>query len=122
MRIILFLFFICLKTTIFGQITSSGGQVYLETGSIVSYTNPTIFVSPQYNYLSETWRVRAVATNPSSTTDLAAEITVVFTKAQIDSFTGSGTTETDLLIYVCEEAIIGYLEGLSENSAITFSH
>jgi hypothetical protein len=104
------------------QITSTGGQVYLSEGAISSYTNPDIYVSPKYNPFVENWVVTCTVTPGGADIIEVVEFTVTFRKSEIDSYTGTGTGDTAKLIHAIEQAVIDYMEGISANSGITFSH
>ncbi len=104
------------------QITSTGGQVYLSQGALASYANPDIYVSPKYNPFIEYWVVSCTVTPGGADIVEVVEFTVTFRKSDIDAYTGSGTGDTAKLIHAVEQAVIDYLEGISANSGITFSH
>lgn len=111
---------LCATNLLPAQITSSGGQVYIHTGDLASFTNPSICVLPAYNYISDAWYVRIhVGCGVDSVSP--AEFQLTFTTAEIDAFTGTGT-ETGAVIDAIEQAVIAYLEGITENSGITFSN
>ena len=106
------------------QIASSGGQVYLRTGDITSYTNPYIYVSPHYYPFSETWVVTctvAPVVAPAAGREII-EFRVTFTKAELDAYTGTGTGDTAKLIDAAEQGVIDYLESITANSGITFTN
>ena len=106
------------------QIASSGGQVYLRTGDITSYTNPYISVSPQYNPFSETWVVTctvAPVVAPAAGREIV-EFRVTLTKTELDAYTGTGSTDTEYIISAVEQAVIDYLEAITANSGITFTN
>ena len=104
------------------QISSTGGQVYLADGALSSYTNPDIYVSPKYNPFVENWVVTCTVTPGGADIVEVVEFTVTFRKGDIDAYTGSGTGDTAKLIHAIEQAVIDYLEGITANSGITFSH
>ncbi len=106
------------------QIASSGGQVYLRTGDITSYTEPYIYVSPQYNPFTETWVVTctvAPVIAPAAGREII-EFRVTFTKTALDAYTGTGSTDTEYIISAVEQAVIDYLEAITANSGITFTN
>ena len=73
-----------------------------------------------YNYISDAWHVRIhVGCGVDSVSP--SEFQITFTAAEIDAFTGTGT-ETVALVDAVEQAVIAYLEGITENSGITFSN
>jgi hypothetical protein len=104
------------------QISSTGGQVYLADGALSSYTNPDIYVSPKYNPFVENWVVTCTVTPGGADIVEVVEFTVTFRKSDIDAYTGTGTGDTAKLIHAIEQAVIDYLEAISANSGITFSH
>ena len=106
------------------QISSSGGHVYLRQGDITSYTNPYVYVSPQYNPFTETWVVTctvAPVVAPADGREII-EFRVTLTKAALDAYTGTGTGDTETVIDAVEQAVIDYLEAIAANSGITFSN
>lgn len=106
------------------QITSSGGQVYLRDGDISSYTNPYVYVSPQYNPFTETWVVTCTVTPivvPAAGREII-EFRVTLTKAALDAYTGTGSSDTEYLVDAVEQAVIDYLEAITANSGITFTN
>ena len=48
-------------------------------------------------------------------------ITLRFTEAELEAFTGSGSGEYSQFKNCVEQAVKGYLEGISENSGTTFT-
>jgi len=46
---------------------------------------------------------------------------LTFTEAEVEAFTGSGTGEFSQFKNVVEQAVVDYLEGVTENSGITFT-
>lgn len=50
-----------------------------------------------------------------------ADHTVTFTEAELEAFTGSGTGEYPQFKSVVEQAAKDYLEGITENAAVTFT-
>lgn len=106
------------------QITSSGGQVYLRDGDISSYTNPYVYVSPQYNPFTETWVVTCTVAPivvPAAGREII-EFRVTLTKAALDAYTGTGSSDTEYLVDAVEQAVIDYLEAITANSGITFTN
>jgi hypothetical protein len=105
----------------FAQIHSSGGQVYLRDGDISSYTNPDIYVAPKYFFLTDSWSVTCTVVDPSIDIQEIVEFVLPFKSSELDVYTGTGT-ETASLIDVTEQAVIAYLQSVTANGGITFSH
>lgn len=61
--------------------------------------------------------VRALATNGA----YMGGVALSFTKDEIDTFTGTGNGDTTKYLSAIQQAVVGYLEGLSENSSTTFT-
>lgn len=101
---------------------TSSGDVLFETGSVEKFDSPGIFVSGSYNVRQETWLVTmsiipgGVITASSS---VKREFITVFTKAQIDAFTGSGTGDTEAIQNALDQAVVDYLSTI--NPSITFT-
>lgn len=107
------------------QITSSGGQVYISEDALSSYANPTICINPAFNYRTRSWVVRCyVGCTGSPDYEYlpgGQEFTLTFTAGEIDAYTTSGS-ETEQSVSACEQAVIAYLDAISLNASITFSH
>lgn len=117
----------CATNLLSAQITSSGGQVYLSEESLASYTNPSICVSPAYNYRTGVWVIKVfVGCVPSEGSvdypNGGAEFTLIQTAAEIDAYTPTSGTETEELLDCCEQAVMAYLDAISLNSGITFTN
>ena len=119
---ITYLFLLC---SLFAQAQiSSNGQVWVVTGSLVSYDTPDVWPQPTYNAATETVRIVCHVVNPivSPTGELPeASFILVATKAEIDAFTGTGSTEIDQFYNCVLQFVKDYLEGITENSGVTFT-
>ena len=100
---------------------TSSGDVIFESGSIEKYDTPAIFVNGCYNVRHETWLVTMGITYGvvSSSSPVKREFTVLFTKAEIDAFTGAGTGDTEKIQNALDQAVVDYLQAL--NVSITFT-
>jgi len=54
-------------------------------------------------------------------TAVQGNVTLEFTYAEISAFTASGTDEVDQFFNQCEQAVVDHLEGIPENSSVTFT-
>lgn len=108
------------------QITSSGGQVYLADDALLSFTTPNICINPSFSYRTRSWVIKCyVGCSGSPDFEYLAggqEFTLIFTAAEIDAYAATAGTETEEIVSVCEQAVIEYLEAITLNSGITFSH
>ena len=96
----------------------------MRDGDISSYTNPYVYVSPQYNPFTETWVVTCTVTPivvPAAGREII-EFRVTLTKAALDAYTGTGSSDTEYLVDAVEQAVIDYLEAITANSGITFTN
>lgn len=50
-----------------------------------------------------------------------ASVTVSFSEAELEAFTGLGTGEFTQMKSVVEQAVKDYLEGITDNSGVTFT-
>lgn len=50
-----------------------------------------------------------------------ASHTVRFSESELEAFTGSGTGEFSQMKNVVEQAVVDYLEGITENAGVTFT-
>ena len=99
---------------------STDGPIWLETGKIVSYDTPNVFCDARYFTAQEVWIV-TIKVQDASTTDYVATLDVEFTQSTIDALTGSGGTETRLIQNTILQAVVDYLEAITENSGVTFT-
>lgn len=101
---------------------TSSGDVLFESGSIEKFDTPGIFVNSSYNVRHETWLVTmsVIAGGViTASTPVKREFTIVFTKAQIDAFTGAGTGDTETIQNALDQAVVDYLSTI--NPSITFT-
>lgn len=110
----------CTLSAAFGQITSTGGRVFLAAGDIISYTTPTIIINPTFNKLTDQVLIRAQVC-AAATTQAVFETTYVVSRATVDAFAGAGSGETNQFHWCCQLAYIAYLQSIAANSAITFT-
>lgn len=103
-------------------ITATGYCIF-EASSIEEFNNPVVFVSGQYNVRHETWAVTmGIATGiVSASTPVKREFVIIFTKAEIDAFTGSGTGDTEKLQNALDQAVKDYIETLNVSSTVTIN-
>lgn len=101
---------------------TSSGDVLFESGSIEKFDTPGIFVNGCYSVRHETWTVTMsiVAGGViTASTPVKREFITVFTKAEIDAFTGAGTGDTEKAQNALDQAVVDYLGTI--NPAITFT-
>lgn len=94
------------------------GVIILESGSVEQYDTPNIYCNAKYETLANYWTVTVQLIAPAAT-NYVRETNLVFTKTDIDSYTGSGTTETDKVQNCVLQAVAAYL--LVLNPTITFT-
>ena len=99
---------------------STNGPIWLVTGDITSYDTPDIYCDARYFTLDAVWIVTIKIQN-TSTTDYVATLDVEFAQATVDALTGSGGTETRLIQNTILQAVVDYLEAITENAAVTFT-
>lgn len=99
---------------------STNGPIWLATGDITSYDTPDIYCDARYFTLDAVWIVTIKIQN-TSTTDYVATLDVEFAQATIDALTGSGGTETRLIQNTILQAVVDYLEAITENAGVTFT-
>jgi hypothetical protein len=122
MKYILLLFMAFSGLCASAQISASGGSVYLQEGGITSYYEPTIYVSPRYDIRAQTWTVKCIMVSTPGTYEDLSEFVLIFTKAQMDAYTGTGTGDTAKMINAAEQAVIAHLAAIDDNTTIIFSH
>ena len=101
---------------------TSSGDVLFETGSVEKFDAPGIFVNGSYNVRQENWLV-TMSVIPggviTASSPVKREFTVLFTKAEIDAFTGAGTGDTEKAQNALDQAVVDYLSTI--NPSITFT-
>lgn len=104
------------------QINSSGGQVYISEDALSSYTNPTICVSPTFDFRVKSWILKCTVGCVGDSYPVGVgELTLIFSDDEIDAYTPTAGTETEEILDVCNQAVKAYFEGISLNSGITFT-
>ena len=110
MKQILFFFALILANT-------STAQSWIETAgdmkvdaSIRQFSSPNIYVFGCYNPTQQTWTTTLRFTDTSTFENAGFDYTVIFTKSQVDAFTGTGTSDTDKCQNALEQTVIDYLE------------
>jgi hypothetical protein len=100
---------------IFAQ--SASAQSWIETagsmkidGGIRQFDSQNIYVIGTYDPSQQTWTVVLRFTDTSSFENAGFDYAVKFTKAEVDAFTGAGTTDTDKCQNALEQTVIDYLE------------
>ncbi len=119
MKHLLFIAFLAFSGSAAAQITSSG-RVHFETGSLQSFSSPTIYANPTYNPILEQVRCKMLVSDPA-TTDIIAEFVVVFSKATVDAKTGTGTGDTAKFLNAVYQCVKDHLEAITDNSTVTFT-
>ncbi len=94
---------------------TTNGVIILESGSISSHNTPDIYATSQYSPFSECWLVTLTLTKPA----IYAEFSMLYTKAQIDAYTGTGTGDTAKIENAILQAVKATL--LALNASITFT-
>lgn len=112
----------CLLSTFWAnaQITSDG-QVYLYAGALESYDQPTIWAATDYNPVFQSVGIRLLVAAAAAEAEIVAEFRLLATKSDIDAYTGSGTGDTEVFNNAVMQHVKNYLEGLSENTGVTFT-
>ncbi len=98
---------------------SCDSAIVIEVGSIVSYDMPDIYVDARYYTLEEKWVATIRLVEAGATTNFAAMLDISFTQTAVDSYTGSGATETRTIQNTILQAVAGYLGDL--NPGVTFT-
>ena len=93
----------------------------MEASALEQYDAPVVFVSGCYDIRQQVWQVSVgLATGVvSATTPIRKEYVLVFTKAQIDAYTGTGTGDTAKAQNALDQAVKAYIQGLNGSSTVT---
>lgn len=102
-------------------ITSDNGY-YLYTGSPTKYDNTlTEILCPIKVEKDDTIRVDVEVWDDTDNTVFYGSVSLTFTEAAVEAYTGSGTGEFSQFKNCVEQAVVDYLEGVTENSGIVFT-
>lgn len=102
------------------MITANADFVLFE-GAKVSYIATSISVAFTYDPTPETFLCELRAATLSVNVTYLGSHFILLTKAVVDAKTGSGT-ETEACLDAVELAVIDYLDGITENAAVTFTN
>lgn len=94
---------------------------YFYEGSKVAY-NTNVLVDYKVSQLSGVVTCDLKAYASGATTEFSGSYTMTITKAEVDAKTGAGTYSSDEVLDQVEQVIIDYLDGVTENAAITFAN
>jgi hypothetical protein len=100
------------------MITTSDVYVLVE-GSKVSYNGLNILTVPTVQDEDS-----AIGVEIRSVTDdgqIQGVLSLSFTSAEIDAFTGSGASDREKFFNQCEQAVKDHLEGITDNLGATFT-
>lgn len=110
MKQILFFFALILAHSATAQSwIETAGDMKVDAG-VRQFTSPNIYVNGCYDPEQQTWTTTLKFTDTSTFESSGFTYTVVFTKAEVDAFTGAGTTDTDKCQNALEQTVIDYLE------------
>lgn len=104
------------------MITATANYVLYE-GSKQVFSALAIVCEYRYNPQQDTFLIGVhPAAVTAGDTSRYGDHTILATKADIDAETSSGTNPSDKLSYQIEEYVMAYLDAITENSAVNFSH
>jgi hypothetical protein len=124
MKKLLFLaaFFAAFSANAQSTYISTNGDVILVSGAIEKYHVPDIICDPRFNTLTQEWIVvlRIAPSGGATAGDGYVKTTEYnYTKAAIDAYTASGSTESDKIMNCILQAVAASL--LVLNGSITFT-
>lgn len=121
MKIILLLSLFFFPIALQAQIgISTDGTTWMETGSVRSYDTPKIYAEARYTTLTGQVLIRLAITS-AATNIIQDDFYISTTKTVLDTYTGTGTGDTAKYQSAVLQYVVDYLEGISENSGITFT-
>ena len=100
---------------------SSDADFVLYEGSTTLYTVTAVMVDYSYNSVQQTFLCEIQPAVVAVSTSIVAKHTHLITKASVDAKTGSGTNPSDKLGNQIDQVIKDYLDGITENSGVTFT-
>lgn len=99
---------------------STNGYVLLEAGAFEQYETPDLYVSGSFNVRNQSWTVSLTMVKASdAVTEAYKAADMIFTKSEVDAYTGTGTGDTEKLLNALHQAVADKL--LSINPGITFT-
>ncbi|HPU58939.1 MAG TPA: hypothetical protein PLG48_05465, partial [Candidatus Avimonas sp.] len=100
---------------------STDGPIVLKSGDIVTYDTPDIYCDARYYTLEATWVVTMKIIAGGATTGFVTSVDIELAQSTVDALTGSGGTETRVMQNTILQAVAAYLDGITENAAVTFT-
>ena len=102
------------------MITADTAFVFYEGSKVTYGTN--IQVQYKYDPIQETALCELIAYSSGADIEQNGSYLISITKAEIDAKTGAGTNPSDKMLDQVEQVTIDHLEGITENSAVTFTN
>ena len=103
------------------MITASGNYV-MEEGAKLVYSELAMYVTFRYDPLMQDFLCEIKPTTvTASGSSVVKPYTKQITKASVDAKTGTGTNPSDKLSNQVDQVIADYLDGLTENAALSFT-
>lgn len=91
----------------------------LQEGSKVFFDGLNIYCTPTVHDASELVRIQVDVQVDAGT--VVGSIVLEATYAEVDAFTGSGTTDVEVFFNQCEQLVDDHLSNLTDNAGVTFS-
>ena len=109
MKHIFFFFAIILANTATAQSwIETAGDMKVDAG-VRQFSSPNIYVNGCYNVAQQTWTIDLQFVDTSSFENVGFNYSLKFTKAEVDAFTGTGTSDTDKCQNAVEKTVVNYL-------------
>lgn len=115
-------FFLCACAHAQNAYIECGGDVFLVDGAIDQYKSPNILVDARYSTNSLRWTATLSVLDAGLSVDSAPSVKtqeIQFSDSEIDSYTASGSTNSEKIKNAILQAVKDYLEGI--NVGITFT-
>lgn len=93
--------------------------IIAKNGQSILFDTPDIFADARYNTLEGRWDVTIKLAVAGSSTDFIAAYDIEFTQTVVDSYSGAGSTETQVIQNCILQAVADYL--LNINPSATFT-
>lgn len=91
---------------------STSGDMKFDSG-LKTFASPNLYVVGTYNPVTQSWTANIRVEDPSSFLLTGDDYILIFTKAEVDAFTGSGTGDTEKAQNALEQAVVDYLENIN---------
>lgn len=92
---------------------STAGDMKVEAADIKSFADPNITVNACYSPVTNVFIVTLDFWESAGLDDYQGQFILTLSKTTVDTFTGTGTGDTEKWQNAVEQAVVDYLEGIN---------